>query len=558
MSDIVLDAYAARTCAVKTHHQFTPGATPGPLPEGLQDAFHGGSDHAAAVAAELARGTTDVVDLRGLAGDRSAACAAAMERGASVILGGDLPVDRAGHRSGRANVLLRAGSDAGRATYHPVLVKPRRMQEPRSSGRERQWSVGVSRLSAPAWADHVEVPDRAWRRRDHDLIQLAHLYRMVQACGRAEPGTPRAGIIGTDELSGEVGPVITWVDLAEPFLVTFSRTAESGRSHRSPLERHDHEHQFRVAVAERALAGGAPLVEPIRMQECEWCPWWSTCAPVLGEDDISVRIDTAPLDVREIRALRALGIRTIDDLADQDLDAVLPQYLPEVTHRDRAEVRLRNTVRRARMIRDGVTLERSTSGPIPVRRAALEIDFDLETYNDRPYLWGFWVHDRARPGEPYYREFTSWDVLDEAAEVDLAERALTWLRDITAGRDALVYHYSPYETKHLTRLAGRSDREAITWANTWSQQGFIDLYVPVRQHFFGCHGLGLKVVAHEGAGFHWRDPEPGGLNSLEWYEEAIGAESDELREAARRRLWAYNEDDVRATWALRAWLASLG
>ena len=42
---------------------------------------------------------------------------------------------------------------------------------------------------------------------------------------------------------------------------------------------------------------------------------------------------------------------------------------------------------------------------------------------------------------------------------------------------------------------------------------FVDLFTLVRAHFFGTNGLGLKTVAHAGAGFSWRDDDPGGLNS---------------------------------------------
>ena len=52
-------------------------------------------------------------------------------------------------------------------------------------------------------------------------------------------------------------------------------------------------------------------------------------------------------------------------------------------------------------------------------------------------------------------------------------------------------------------------------------------------------------------GFNWRDEDPGGLQSQLWLIEARGAEDEMTRSAARRRILAYNEDDVRATHAIR-------
>ena len=441
--DFTLDAYAARTCAVKTQHLFTPGLTPGPVDESLQDSFHGGIDHVAHVAELLLAGHHDIVDLRETPrGEAESACADAMNAGVAVVMGGELQPDPAGHRRGRVNVLVRAenANTSGPAAYRPVLVKPRRIMERRVSGRENVWEVPYSPLHDLAHEPGRVAENRALRRHENDFIQVAHLYRLLEAHDRVAPGARVAGIIGTDEVPGVEGPVVTWVDLDEPFLKTFSRSEPTGRKSRSPLERHDHEHAFRVQVAKNALAGGEPLVEPVRIRECDWCPWWRTCEPILGPNDLSARIDTAPLDVREIRTLRAMGIRTIDDLAGTDLESLLPKYLPEVTHRSQADSRLRNAARRARMLRDGIELERTTEGPIPIDRADLEIDFDLETYDDRAYLWGFLVHDRRSGERPYYKAFTSWTPMDDAAELALASEALEWLRDISTTARTRVYH----------------------------------------------------------------------------------------------------------------------
>ena len=60
--------------------------------------------------------------------------------------------------------------------------------------------------------------------------------------------------------------------------------------------------------------------------------------------------------------------------------------------------------------------------------------------------------------------------------------------------------------------------------------------------------VGLKVVA-ELADFAWRDDDPGGAQSMVWYERAVEGDGQ-----ARERLLAYNEDYVRATRALRDWM----
>ena len=104
------------------------------------------------------------------------------------------------------------------------------------------------------------------------------------------------------------------------------------------------------------------LVRPIVNKECPRCQWWEHCLPQLDPDDVSLRIDTAPLDMREIATLRRHGITTITDLADADLDQLLEWYLPEVTHRAGAEGRIRVAARRARMLLEGISFDRETTG----------------------------------------------------------------------------------------------------------------------------------------------------------------------------------------------------
>lgn len=63
-------------------------------------------------------------------------------------------------------------------------------------------------------------------------------------------------------------------------------------------------------------------------------------------------------------------------------------------------------------------------------------------------------------------------------------------------------------------------------------------------------GLGPKQVA-PAFGFSWRDESPSGLLSQGWYFDAIQIDDPDVAAAARERLLTYNEDDVRATLAVR-------
>lgn len=163
--------------------------------------------------------------------------------------------------------------------------------------------------------------------------------------------------------------------------------------------------------------------------------------------------------------------------------------------------------RRSRLLATGTELDRLRPGPVAVPGADVEIDIDIETSRtDRVYLWGFWV---SGPDGGHYRHFSDFSELDDAAELDLARRAMCWLRDQVDGVDALVFHYSDYEVIRLNRLA-LTGEPTLGWARDFAASRFFDLFDLVRANFFGANGLGLKAVASAGPGFDWRDEEPGG------------------------------------------------
>ena len=573
---ILLDAYAARSCPVKTQNAFNPTAaieTPAngirvEASDGLAELFDGGAQFEDAVLEQLITSCSgQIVDLRPLsAATREAqieACVRAMSSGADVIIGGTLPVDLPGHRVGSPDLLVRSAEGNRLPAYHPVEVKWHRIiarSRPPDSDAEEPRVLRYSTLSDPRAEASLGISGYELRigSRAADFLQLAHYHRMLEACGFGAE-QPLAAVIGTDDLFD--APALAWADLGEAQVRTFSRSSPEGWRLRSLLERYDYEQSFRIKIAAVAQQQtGRPdqdpelLVRPIVNKECPRCQWWDHCLPQLDPDDVSLRIDKSPLDMREIATLRRRGIATISELAATDLDQLLEWYLPEVTHREGAEGRIKVAARRARMLLEGSSFDRETTGPIEVPRADVEIDLDIESSADgRIYLWGFLVQQGAN--EPaVYHEFSRFDDLDNESEAALAADAFTWLRSVVeSAPSVVVFHYSGYEVAKISELAARDHDELFTWATGYAEEHFVDLLEIVKAHYFGVSGLGLKLMARH-VGFSWRDEDPGGLNSQLWFAEAVHGDTAEIRTQARRRVLEYNEDDVIATSQVRAWL----
>lgn len=576
---VLLGSRAAGSCPVKTQHTYDPTAIlPTPEPGAESAVVPARLQHAREVEARLvesliAAAAGLVVDLRLLADEPAAAtesCLRAMRVGADVIVGGLLPTDRAGHRVGRPDVLVRgADSVDGTPTYHPVEVQAHKvlLAGPRRSPTGDDPPPPAVRSST--FADPRPRALQPWpgagfrlRSRESDLLQLAHGLRLLAAAGFA-PAEPWAAVIGTDTGTPEA-PLLAWFDLSTPLVRTFSRSAAEGWRLRSVLERYDHEFALRldVAAVARQQTGAdddpLPLVQPVVCDECARCPWWERCRSALADDDVSLRIGKGALDVREVLALRRLGTGTVAALADADLTALLPAYLPQVTHRSGAEGRLRVASRRARMLQDDVAFTRETTGDVTFPGAEVEVDLDIESAADgRIYLWGFLLHDRRGTAPPTYSHVSAFADLDADGELDLARAAFGWLRDLVQTSGSVrVYHYSAYEPSAIRGLADRApDDPLLRWAADYAEGEFVDLYEVVKTHYFGVNGLGLKPIAQH-TGFRWRDDDPGGLNSQRWFADAVHDPDAVARDQARTRVLEYNEDDVTATYALRAWLRS--
>lgn len=523
---VLLGAHDVKRCARRIHNEWDPAleTEPWEAPAALQMLFDQGNRFQDEMFAELVAACPEAIDLAEVGPKQVivGATLGAMDAGLPLIINGWLPDDFVGGRKGRPDLLIHVGD--GR--YVPGEVKNHLV-----TCANKKAELTFSLPSAPG--EPLTQTGQATRDRIDDALQLAHYWRMLETLGRT-PDRPIGIVIGTDR-------ILAWIDLERPAFSTYSRS--HGTAKRSALQRYDHEHGFRRKVAMSAASREPALVVPIFVDECDSCPWYDYCRSITDQDVASAHITKGRLSVREWQALTAAGVTTVEEMAALDTaDAAFQQrYLPEVSDHKDALRRLDTAVRRARMVRDGVYLERLTSGPIEVPSADVEIDLDIEWDPvENVYLWGCLMEGR------YYAQVTFEEMTES---VGLAETFARWLREQIAtaeqqDKTVLVYHYSPAETNQLRRLLGDGASDLL--------EHCVDLLPIVRRHYFGLRGLGIKHVA-PAFGFRWRDDEPGGLQSQVWLQEARSGDRH-----SQARILRYNEDDVRATAAVRAGLRASG
>jgi len=549
-----LDPGAAARCAFRVvleHDTVGARARAEVADETLQRRIDAASEHRASVVAQL----LDLHGARALdaANDEERTTAAISRGDLDVIAYPRLPRDVAGRRHG-APTLLVADRDGAAPSWRPVDVHNHFVTTNGTRGFPAATLAEPTPGAALLRGGRRLRKGGAWRR---DLLRLAHHHRILESMGAAPSGVALGGIVDRSS-------TLWWLRLDAPL-----------DARGSALTQHDTRLAERVALLEATEARNAdPSLprpgSPWWHRECDECPFAPTChAELESSDDVSlVRFTDAP----EQALLREHGITTRRALASLDLAEVVrgratsdepsDEQTPVAVVVGRRVKDADRLVRRARVAAAGTLLRLVGAEELDACRADLEIDVDMESYDNATYLWGTLVtrRDPALDVVEGYRAFVEWGELTEAAEGRLFAEFFGWLASLVAtardqGRTVGVYCFWEHAERAQMRRAMSTGVTGLPTHDALDEllgSSLVDLHRVVTSQLQTAGPAGLKVVAGE-AGFEWRDDDPSGEASMGWYEEAVAGAAP-AASAARRRLLEYNEDDCRATRALRDWL----
>jgi predicted RecB family nuclease len=533
----------------------------------------------------------------------------AMDEAAPLVIGGRLPLDVVGRRLGEPDLLLRMGAERkadGRWSYVAVDVKNHIVRDSPDPAAE---NLGEALTVAPWVATDGADSSESARCRYDDLLQLAHYQRLLEACGHQAEEGRWGGIIG-------VGPKLAWYDLDAPRWEPSEYLEPDPKGPLSTMETYEAAFAHRLAVSDAALAHRQDqtiplLAESILIPACGECGWRIWCYPRLEETaDLSL---LQGMNLRKRRLHHERGITDLHALAGLDdrtarlieadvnlrdlmerattvdpqtaIAAIIPKRRRQIAHlagegihraADLKDLDNQTLSYRGSGMTDltgQIDRVRARTGPHPayrrrgvdhldVPRGDIELDVDMENVAGGTYLWGVLVteHHHGQAPTVDYRPFVSWDPSPADGELDAFTRFWDWLQDqrraaVATGRTLRAYCYSKAaENTQLRRIAERlglgleAEIEAFITSEEW-----VDLYEVFSGQLVTGTRMGLKVVAPL-AGFHWRGDEAGGGQSMVRFVEAASDGDDAVASEARRWILEYNEDDVRATAALREWL----
>ena len=180
--------------------------------------------------------------------------------------------------------------------------------------------------------------------------------------------------------------------------------------------------------------------------------------------------------------------------------------------------------------------------PVDWPVAATELFFDIETdpMRDLCYLHGFVIREQGRTDE---ERSSASSRTRPHPQPNVPHSRRPWR--VFAACGALVVHYSKYERTEYRKLA-RKYPEITTEAEIealFARPRAFDLYCDVVRPAseWPTHDFSIKSLA-KFCGFGWRDQDPSGASSIEWFDRWAKTGDPALR----ARLLEYNEDDCRA------------
>jgi predicted RecB family nuclease len=474
--------------------------------------------------------------------------------GAPLILLPRLPRDERGQRFASVHALVRVGRVDERYTFAPLLIKNHEVVEAASTRRTLQGTLERLRPTEAEFLDGVGT--RSTLPMTRSGLSLAQATRVLESLGHADPGARGAVIDRQSRL--------WWFDLA-------------GNSYpRFNLATYNHLYEERLSVLKAhdlwAASGGVFPTIPYWHRDCPECPYREHCEDQLEKlDDVSL-VRFTSFDQQLL--LREHGVETRAELARLDpelarrarhstINPLEPHQPEEVL--GRSIDKLDDLIYRARAHERGTSLRIVSASQVGCPTADVEVDVDMESYDDATYLWGASVTvNRPTEGvEAGYRAFVEWGELNRDAEANIFQDFWTWLssiRDACRAQDRTFIAYCFWAAAEdgamnravaNPRVDGPRIEDLLAFRRA-DPPAWVDLHEMAKRQIQTEGPLGLKQLA-VAAGFHWRDANPSGEASMVWYETACRDESSEAL-ASRERIVAYNEDDCRATKALRDWL----
>lgn len=315
--------------------------------------------------------------------------------------------------------------------------------------------------------------------------------------------------------------------------------------------------RLRSRLAKALNNGPINDTEPEPCTHCAFCEFAPLCDRRWREDDALHYV--AGIRKPDRAALAAAGIPSLAELAaaTEPVEGLRLERLTKLAAQAKLQVRSRST-------QGPPPYELIAPGPEDIWGHGFEelpqpddgdvfLDFEGHPFwrADTGLFFLFGMIERDIDGEWRYREWWAHDPAEEAVAVGALIDYLAARREQFPGMH--VYHYNHTERSSLITLTGQHGVGAEQLASFISTGLFVDLFVVARNAIqVGTESYGLKHLERLTGFERGHDIDKGAGAVLEYEKYMAGKDRTSLK-----RIASYNEDDVRATRALRDWLLAI-
>jgi len=456
-------------------------------------------------------------------------------------------------RVSRPDLLVKVGLDSGLAIWAPVDIKSHGAFDADNKSNQVE-------LVDLASLDPIETA--TGRVSKSDALQLAHYTFHLRELGLA-PADYKAGIIGSD------GKRVAW---------TYLDQTKFGRGKAAPdaltIYIEDFVKAKEVIVQSITQAKDAtahvdalPMVQPDDVYGCKSCPYKDIC-------------------LKEMNAFKNNeGHPTLLATVTPNMLVKIPDHIESITDLRQA-ANLTDFAAKAQIrARVWQTKQPELVDPdkgFNLPEFDIEIDIDLENSQaalqeidpgqsvgqDQVYLYGYGIHDRTISKDWQTAHIDSFGNYDDNEEAEYEVLLNMWqllekqvIKAEASSKTIGIFHYSHHEKiwwrNFARRHAGKSGVPTEDAAEDFMAKYFVDLRPYAEKISFPTMSYSIKALAPI-ADFAWKAEDAGGAMSLLKYKAATAHDGDAATvKEAIDWLREYNLDDIRATFAVRAFIRDL-
>lgn len=291
--------------------------------------------------------------------------------------------------------------------------------------------------------------------------------------------------------------------------------------------------------------------DPALIGICKLCPWYGSCKKwCIDKEDLSTEFylgrskrDTLQQD---------LGISTVGELERIDIPSLLEQKAKDKEFLLGLAASSLGTLKKRALVLHS-TKKPNVYSPISFPLTPYELYFDIEDDPTQGFVYLHGVYERFQ-GKERFLPFVARENTPDAEKQAWKE---FWQYIHSLPKEGYsTYYYSKHERTTYRRMQQQyPDVVSIEEVEQFFDPiHAVDLYYDciLKNTDWPLYSYSLKEIAQY-IGFNWRDKTPSGALSIQWFNEYL----DDKDPEKLQRIIEYNEDDCKATLAIRDFLFNL-